>query len=75
VIDESVGIFKGEFNVEKKTLLQHASTSDEYDLFSRSSKRPKAKPWTALVRKKKNCRTQRRASEGVPDSVLFNDER
>lgn len=42
VIDESVGIFKGEFNVEKKTLLQHAATSDEYDLFSRSSKRQKS---------------------------------
>lgn len=38
VLDESVGIFKGEFNVEKKTLLHHAATSDEYDLFSRSSK-------------------------------------
>lgn len=42
VLDESVGIFKGEFNVEKKTLLHHAATSDEYDLFSRSSKRHKA---------------------------------
>ncbi len=42
VLDESVGIFKGEFNVEKKTLLHHAATSDEYDLFSRSSKRQKA---------------------------------
>lgn len=43
VLDESVGIFKGEFNIEKKTLLHHAATSDEYDLFSRSSKRHKAK--------------------------------
>ena len=51
VIDESVGIFKGEFNVEKKTLLQHAATSDEYDLFSRSSKRQKS-----------NRRTQKKES-------------
>jgi len=48
VLDESVGIFKGDFNVEKKTLLHHAATSDEYDLFSQSSKkRRKAKLRTA----------------------------
>jgi len=66
VLDESVGIFKGDFNVEKKTLLHHATTSDEYDLFSKSSKRRKAK-----------FRTKERmtpaSSAGVPDSVLLND--
>lgn len=35
VIDNSVGIVKGEYRVEKKTLLHHATTSDEYDLFSK----------------------------------------
>ena len=39
VLDESGRIFKGEFNVEKKSLLHHAVTSDEYDLFSKSSNR------------------------------------
>jgi hypothetical protein len=55
--------------------LQHAATSDEYDLFSRSSKRQKAKPRTAhspaASRKNKESRTH--APEGVPDSVLIND--
>ena len=75
VLDESVGVFKGEFNVEKKTLLQHATTSDEYDLFSRSTKRQKAKlriaHSPAASRKNKEIRTH--APEGVPDSVLIND--
>ena len=31
-----MGIVKGDYNVEKKTLLQHATTSDQYDLFSPS---------------------------------------
>lgn len=35
-IDQSVGIVKGDFNVEKKSLLNHAATSDQYDLFSSS---------------------------------------
>ena len=39
VIDNSVGIVKGDFHVEKKTLLHHAATSDEYDLFSAKGKR------------------------------------
>merc|ERR1712071_265393 len=34
VVDNTVGIVKGEFSVEKKTLLHHAATSDDYDLFS-----------------------------------------
>lgn len=33
--DNTVGIIKGEYVVEKKTLLHHAETSDRYDLFSR----------------------------------------
>jgi len=33
--DNTVGIIKGEYVVEKKTLLHHAATSDSYDLFSR----------------------------------------
>jgi len=62
VLDESVGIFKGDFNVEKKTLLHHAATSDEYDLFSKSSKR------------RKKVGNKRKIKDGkVPDSVLLND--
>jgi len=33
--DNTVGFIKGEYVVEKKTLLHHAATSDSYDLFSR----------------------------------------
>ena len=33
--DNTVGIIKGDYVVEKKTLLHHAVTSDSYDLFSR----------------------------------------
>lgn len=34
VFDNSVGLVKGDYVVEKKTLLHHAATSDQYDLFS-----------------------------------------
>ena len=34
MVDHTVGLVKGDYNVEKKTLLQHATTSDQYDLFS-----------------------------------------
>jgi Organic solute transporter Ostalpha len=37
--DNTVGIIKGDYVVEKKTLLHHAATSDSYDLFSRFPKR------------------------------------
>ncbi len=36
--DNTVGIIKGDYVVEKKTLLHHAATSDSYDLFSRVNK-------------------------------------
>jgi len=72
VLDQSVGIFKGDFHVEKKTLLHHAATSDEYDLFSQSSKRRKAK-----LRSAGSAATPLRKSKekeaGVPDSVLLNE--
>lgn len=32
--DNTVNIMRGEYHVEKKTLLHHAATSDQYDLFS-----------------------------------------
>jgi hypothetical protein len=32
--DNTVGIVKGDYTVERKTLLHHATTSDNYDLFS-----------------------------------------
>ncbi len=44
--DNAVGIIKGEYVVERKTLLHHAATSDSYDLLSRVS-RPK-KPKSTL---------------------------
>jgi hypothetical protein len=34
--ENTVGIVKGDYVVEKKTLLHHAATSDNYDLFSHS---------------------------------------
>ena len=68
VLDESVGIFKGEFTVEKKTLLHHATTSDEYDLFAKSSKRRKAKfRSTKISRRRTNDGSD--AGVGVPDSI------
>lgn len=39
VLGETVGMVKGDFHVEKKTLLHHATTSDEYDLFSSKRRR------------------------------------
>lgn len=38
VIEDSHGIVKGEYFVEKKTLLHHATASDEYSLFIHGSK-------------------------------------
>lgn len=77
VLDESVGIFKGEFNVEKKTLLHHAATSDEYDLFSQSSKRRKAKlrQGVAAVPRRKGKEKKEIHSPGFPDSVQLNEKR
>jgi hypothetical protein len=42
--DNTVGIIKGDYVVEKKTLLHHAATSDSYDLFSRAGLRRPKKP-------------------------------
>ncbi|KAL7570191.1 hypothetical protein ACA910_020024 [Epithemia clementina (nom. ined.)] len=36
MVDSTVGIVKGEYNIERKTLLNHATASDQYDLFSPS---------------------------------------
>jgi len=36
--DNTVGIIKGDYVVEKKTLLHHAATSDSYNLFARFNK-------------------------------------
>jgi len=46
VIDSTVGIARGDFTVEKKTLLYHAAASDQYSLF--------AKRKAAQVRKNDN---------------------
>eukprot|EP00978_Attheya_sp_CCMP212_P041916 scaffold246882_cov60-Attheya_sp.AAC.2 len=35
VVGHTMGMVKGDFAIEKKTLLFHAATSDEYDLFSK----------------------------------------
>ena len=45
--DNTVGIVKGDYHVERKTLLQHATTSDQYDLFSHRrpfKRKPKQEP-------------------------------
>jgi hypothetical protein len=34
MVDSTVGLVKGDYIVERKTLLHHATTSDQYDLFS-----------------------------------------
>lgn len=39
--DNTVGIIKGDYVVEKKTLLHHAATSDSYDLFTRFNNKPR----------------------------------
>jgi len=61
VLDESGRIFKGEFNVEKKSLLHHAVTSDEYDLFAKSSNRRGAKS--------RKTRSNETSIEEVPNSI------
>ncbi len=38
VMDNTVGIARGDFHVEKKTLLYHAAASDEYSLFAKRRK-------------------------------------
>lgn len=73
VLDQSVGIFKGEFNVEKKTLLHHATTSDEYDLFSQRSKRRKAQHRAAVALPRKAKEGEAHALGGVPESVLLDE--
>ena len=39
IMDNTVGLARGDFRVEKRTLLYHAATSDEYNLFSNNRKR------------------------------------
>ena len=75
VFDETVGIVKGDFHVEKKTLLHHAATSDEYDLFSKSSKRRLATSKSS-VRVTRGHLTRGKlkhdaAHLNVPDSIIM----
>lgn len=42
--DNTVGIVMGDYRVEKKTLLHHAATSDQYDLFSQRRRPFKRNP-------------------------------
>lgn len=62
IYNESGRIFKGDFNVEKKSLLHHAVTSDEYDLFAKSTNRRGAKS-----RKARSNDT----SEEVPNTITM----
>ena len=64
VLDESGRIFKGDFNVEKKSLLHHAVTSDEYDLFAKSSNRRGAA-------KSRKARAGNDTGEEVPNSITM----
>ena len=43
MVDSTVGIVKGEYNIERKTLLNHATASDQYDLFS-----PNRRPYSVV---------------------------
>jgi len=36
VMDNTVGLARGDYNVEKKSLLSHATASDEYNLFAKT---------------------------------------
>lgn len=54
VIDNSVGVVRGDYNVEKKTLLHHAATSDEYDLFSKQRRAAVGRPRTAGAAREDN---------------------
>lgn len=47
--DNTVGIIKGEYVVERKTLLHHAATSDSYDLLSRVHRQKLKKPESSNV--------------------------
>lgn len=38
VVDNTAGIVKGAYHVEKRTLLHHATTADQYDLFGSKSR-------------------------------------
>jgi len=70
VVDGTVGIVKGDFNVEKKTLLHHAATSDEYDLFSKSSKRRRTKAVMAAAVASRVGRTPTRAVGNPTSSTV-----
>jgi hypothetical protein len=48
--DNTVGIIKGDYVVEKKTLLHHAATSDSYDLFSRFNKPRRPRPMSIYTK-------------------------
>lgn len=39
IMDNTVGLARGDFRVEKRTLLYHAANTDEYNLFSKNRKR------------------------------------
>ena len=61
VLDESVGYLRGNMAVEKKTLLSHAATSDEYDLFSKSPSR----------RKPSMAASMGRSRRATPNKTIF----
>eukprot|EP00956_Cyclotella_meneghiniana_P005028 scaffold6228_cov79-Cyclotella_meneghiniana.AAC.5 len=61
VLGETVGMVKGEFHVEKKTLLHHATTSDDYDLFSSKRRRMLTKKGQAKVT----------ATPQIPDTITM----
>jgi hypothetical protein len=61
--DNTVGIIKGEYVVERKTLLHHAATSDSYDLFSRVPKLKKNNTSSSL-KEYQMKEKEKRESEG-----------
>jgi hypothetical protein len=42
--DQTVGVLRGDYHVERKTLLHHATSSDQYDIFSRPFRKPQPPP-------------------------------
>lgn len=53
MVDSTVGIVKGDYNVERKTLLNHATASDHYDLFS-----PNRRPFGKKLALNKNAASE-----------------
>lgn len=66
--NNTFGMMKGDFHVEKKTLLHHAATSDQYDLFSNRRYSSRKKRYTGDTNESVSETTTEGA--GTVDDVL-----